>query len=356
MKQRKGTVTKLVVTDGTGQLEIAFFSKGGWFGGDLLPGRTGLFTGTVTRFNKTRQLTHPAVPAARRHRPRRSRAGGRASSRHQLVIYPASKDISTWQIADAVDARPALRRRHATTPCRTTSAGGTSCCPGPRPSRMIHRPQSHADIDAGKQRLAWDEAMVLQVALAQRRAEAQQHPTRPRVARTGGLVDAFRARLPFELTAGQQAVDAELRADLAGTVPMHRLLQGEVGSGKTVVALLAMLAVVDAGGQAALLAPTEVLAQQHHRSIAAMLGPLADGGRLGGADDATRIALLTGSQNTQCAARGAARGGVRAGRHRRRHPRSARGPGAVRRPRARGGRRAAPVRRPSARCPARQGI
>jgi ATP-dependent DNA helicase RecG len=115
------------------------------------------------------------------------------------------------------------------------------------------------------------------------------------VARPGGLVDAFRDRLPFQLTDGQREVDRVIRTDLAETVPMHRLLQGEVGSGKTVVALLAMLAVVDAGGQAVLLAPTEVLAQQHHRSITALLGPLAEAGRLGAADAATRVALLTGS-------------------------------------------------------------
>src|SRR5690606_18104619 len=106
----------------------------------------------------------------------------------------------------------------------------------------------------------------------------------------------FRERLPFELTEGQQRVLADIREDLARTVPMHRLLQGEVGSGKTVVALLAMLTVIDAGGQAALLAPTEVLAVQHHRSITAMLGPLAEAGLLGGAEHATRVALLTGSQ------------------------------------------------------------
>ncbi len=104
-------------------------------------------------------------------------------------------------------------------------------------------------------------------------------------ARTGGaaLLAAFDERLPFELTAGQRAVGAEIEADLAEAHPMNRLLQGEVGSGKTLVALRAMLRVVDSGGQAALLAPTEVLAQQHHRSITAMLGDLAAGGMLGGA-------------------------------------------------------------------------
>ena len=134
--------------------------------------------------------------------------------------------------------------------------------------------------------------------MAQRRAELAALPATPRRGASSGILADFDARLPFVLTAGQQEVAAEIAADLARDHPMHRLLQGEVGSGKTVVALRAMLAVVDAGGQAALLAPTEVLAQQHHRSITALLGPLAERGLLGGADHGTRVALLTGSQPT----------------------------------------------------------
>src|SRR5262249_27051225 len=111
----------------------------------------------------------------------------------------------------------------------------------------------------------------------------------------GGLLAAFDERLPFELTQGQREVSRRIEADLAEPHPMNRLLQGEVGSGKTVVALRGMLRVVDSGGQAALLAPTEVLAQQHYRSITSMLGDLAAGGMLGGAADGTTVALLTGS-------------------------------------------------------------
>ncbi|MGB7983097.1 MAG: ATP-dependent DNA helicase RecG, partial [Candidatus Nanopelagicales bacterium] len=117
----------------------------------------------------------------------------------------------------------------------------------------------------------------------------------PRPGRSDGLRDAFDAALPFTLTDGQREVGQVLDAELAGSHPMHRLLQGEVGSGKTVVALRAMLRVIDSGGQAALLAPTEVLAGQHARSIAALLGPMAQGGMLGGAAGATRVALVTGS-------------------------------------------------------------
>ncbi|MGL5859800.1 MAG: ATP-dependent DNA helicase RecG, partial [Phycicoccus sp.] len=135
----------------------------------------------------------------------------------------------------------------------------------------------------------------LQVTLAQRRRAVAGQSTRSRAARPGGILDVFDTRLPFALTAGQREIGEQVAAELAAEVPMHRLLQGEVGSGKTVVALRAMLQAVDAGGQAALLAPTEVLAQQHHRTITAMLGDLAEGGMLGGAQDGTRVALLTGS-------------------------------------------------------------
>ncbi len=161
--------------------------------------------------------------------------------------------------------------------------------------RWIHQPADYRQVGAAQKRLRFDEAFVAQVALAQRRHEQRDVVATPRRGREGGILDAFEERMPFELTAGQQQVEAEITDDLAAEHPMHRLLQGEVGSGKTVVALRAMLRVVDSGAQAALLAPTEVLAQQHHRSLTGMLGDLAGGGMLGGAEDATRVALLTGS-------------------------------------------------------------
>jgi ATP-dependent DNA helicase RecG len=164
--------------------------------------------------------------------------------------------------------------------------------------RGIHTPDTMAEVETAKRRLRYEEAFVLQVTLAQRRRTASGQVTTPRPARAGGLLEAFDARLPFSLTAGQREVGATVADEMGRDVPMHRLLQGEVGSGKTVVALRAMLAAVDAGGQAALLAPTEVLAAQHHRTITAMLGDLAEGGMLGGAENATRVVLLTGSQST----------------------------------------------------------
>ncbi len=160
----------------------------------------------------------------------------------------------------------------------------------------MHRPQTTADWRRAQERLRYEEAFVLQAALARRRLELAEQDAVARRGRSDGLLGAFDERLPFQLTEGQLGVGAEIAADLARPRPMQRLLQGEVGSGKTVVALRAMLQVVDSGGQAALLAPTEVLAAQHVRTLRALLGPLAEEGMLGGADVATRVVLVTGSQ------------------------------------------------------------
>jgi ATP-dependent DNA helicase RecG len=216
-----------------------------------------------------------------------------------IPVYPATGSMRSWTVADHV--REAL------------AWASTKEIPDPLPAELrakhnlpsladalfiVHRPKDWAQAQWAKSRLRWEEAFVLQAALAQRRSAARGLPATPRVARPDGLLAAFDQRLPFELTAGQREVGDQLTAELARSYPMNRLLQGEVGSGKTVVALRAMLAVVDAGGQAALLAPTEVLAQQHHRSLCALLGPLAEAGTLGGAENGTRVALLTGSMGT----------------------------------------------------------
>ena len=156
-------------------------------------------------------------------------------------------------------------------------------------------PETDADIHAARHRLVWDEALGVQLALALRRqaTAARPAPQCPPVA--GGLLDAFDAALPFTLTAGQEEVGAQVAADLSHAHPMNRLVQGDVGAGKTIIALRAMLQVVDSGQQAAMLAPTEVLAAQHARSLRAMLGPLAAAGELDAAEHATRVTLLTGS-------------------------------------------------------------
>src|SRR4029450_11499809 len=163
--------------------------------------------------------------------------------------------------------------------------------------RALHQPTDNCMINEGRDRLRVDEAFALQLRMDYPRVAAASHRAEPRNRRAGGLLAAFDERLPFILTKGQIAVSEEIMADLGRTRPMQRLRQGEVGSGKTLVALRAMLAVVDAGGQAALLAPTEVLAVQHYQTIPRMLGDLASGGTLGAPEQATGVVLITGSSS-----------------------------------------------------------
>jgi ATP-dependent DNA helicase RecG len=295
MRHRKGSLLEVVVTDGTGDLLLTFF-KQTWREKDLRTGRRGLFAGKVGSFKGHPQLTHPECRVLGADDERADAAG---YTDELIPIYPSTGKLKTWTVGDAVrmvldtlreddvpDPVPSdVRERHGLVSLREAF-------------ELVHRPRTPADWRRAHQRLRWDEAFTLQVVLAGRRAAARALPATPRPARPGGLLSDFDAALPFTLTTGQREVAAAIEADLARDHPMHRLLQGEVASGKTVVALRAMLAVVDAGGQAALLAPTEVLAQQHHRSLRALLGPLAEGGLLGGAEHGTRVALLTGSQPT----------------------------------------------------------
>src|SRR5580700_1389471 len=287
---------EVTVTDGTATLTLTFFGGAGHHVRVLQRGKIGLFAGTVSTFRGRRQLVHPeyellpvdAVDAE-------TTAEAAAEYATELIpVYPASARLSSWHISKAVqvvlntldigeDPLPAdVRQQH-------------DLWPREMAIRAIHRPQDRSDLQRARKRLKWDEAFVMQAALAQRRMAAAAMPAMPRPPEPDGIAAEFDRRLPFTLTEGQRFVGEVIARDLSCAYPMNRLLQGEVGSGKTVVAVRAMLQVVDSGGQAALLAPTEVLAQQHYRSITALLGPLASGGQLGAAEHATRVALLTGS-------------------------------------------------------------
>jgi ATP-dependent DNA helicase RecG len=293
MRNRPGTVLEAVVTDGRGRLSLTFFGRGrqDWREKVLQPGVRGLFAGQVSTFGGKRQLSHPEYELL---------GAGQTAARaaefaaELIPVYPAAKDITSWQIADSVrlaldaldvdrDPLPeALRERHQLIGLADALRG-------------MHRPVDRRDVARATDRLKWDEAFVLQVVLAQRRRAAFAYSAVPRPLRAGGLLAEFDGMLPFELTVGQQLAGATIADELARDHPMHRLLQGEVGSGKTIIAVRAMLQAVDGGGQAVLLAPTEVLAQQHYRSISVLLGPLAQAGQLGGAAHATSVTLLTGS-------------------------------------------------------------
>ncbi|WP_093798829.1 ATP-dependent DNA helicase RecG [Streptomyces sp. Wb2n-11] len=293
----KGQRLEVTLTDGSGRLQLVFFGKSIYHHQkELLPGRRGMFSGKVGMFRNIRQLSHPAYEMLGKD----SGADAVEAWANQLIpLYPACSQMESWKIAKTVDvvlaSMEATDWQEVADPLPPALRRGRGLTDLPDAFRKVHRPRTKADIAEARDRLKWDEAFVLQVALARRRFADTQLPAVARRPAPGGLLDAFDAKLPFTLTDGQQKVSEEIFDDLATDHPMHRLLQGEVGSGKTMVALRAMLAVVDAGGQAAMLAPTEVLAQQHHRSITEMMGELAEGGMLGGAEQGTKVVLLTGS-------------------------------------------------------------
>ena len=289
-QRRRRSITEAVVTDGTGELTLTFFNQD-WIEKKFRPGRLGLFAGTVGLFNGRRQLLHPE------HEFVDEEAADTAAAEYAgrlIPVYPATEKLTSWTLGRIVQMALPVAQAWPD-PLDEEVRERVGLIGLADALQWIHRPVDRAQVRRAVDRLRWDEAFGVQVVLAQRRAAVTAAPAVARPGRSGGLLDSFDARLPFTLTAGQEEVGALLADELAGTHPMHRLLQGEVGSGKTVVALRAMLQVVDSGAQAALLAPTEVLAAQHARSIAALLGPLAQGGMLGGEVDATRIALLTGS-------------------------------------------------------------
>jgi len=294
MRNRRGSMLDVVVSDDDGNtLNLTFFNQP-WQARHLKAGRWGLFAGKVTEFRGRRQLNSPDF---------RMLADTDEDETSELIeefagamipVYRATGKVATWTIArcvrvaldvltDPPDPLPGpLRTEHS------LMDYGSAL-------RAIHRPDSTETLYAAKKRLKWQEAFLLQVTLVQRKTRAAAAPATPRPGRPGGILDAFDARLPFELTDGQREVGGEIDADLATAHPMHRLLQGDVGSGKTMVSLRAMLQVVDSGGQAAMLAPTEVLAAQHLHTIREQLGDLARGGELGAPDAATGVTLVTGS-------------------------------------------------------------
>ncbi|MFF6865047.1 ATP-dependent DNA helicase RecG [Streptomyces ardesiacus] len=289
----KGQRLEVTITDGSGRLQLVFFGNGVHKPHkELLPGTRAMFSGKVSVFNRRLQLAHPAYELLRGDAEGEETAESWAGA--LIPLYPATAKLESWKLAKAIQTvLPSAQE--AVDPLPESLREGRGLVSLPEALLKIHRPHTKADIEDARARLKWDEAFVLQVALARRRHAETQLPAVPRRPSPDGLLTAFDDRLPFTLTEGQQRVSREIFDDLATDHPMHRLLQGEVGSGKTLVALRAMLAVVDSGGQAVMLAPTEVLAQQHHRSVVEMMGELAEGGMLGGAEHATKVVLLTGS-------------------------------------------------------------
>jgi ATP-dependent DNA helicase RecG len=304
-RTRQGrSLVELEVDDGTGRMKVVFFNQA-WRAKQLSAGSEALFFGKLDDYRGTRQMTSPVVDVLL---GMEGRVQGSAKTGRIIPVYPQSarSGLTSWEIGSYV-AEGLRRAGPLADPLAEGLLDELELVDRSTAMRGIHAPESMADVGPARRRLAFDELFRLQLALQLRRRalEADARGIRHAVQvteldETGpdapSLLGRFLGGLAFELTAAQSRVLAEIVEDLAGPLPMHRLLQGDVGSGKTVVALATMLAAVQGGHQAALMAPTEVLAEQHLRSMRAMLEGLVvpDPERLGGSR-ALELRLLSSS-------------------------------------------------------------
>ncbi|WP_460580041.1 ATP-dependent DNA helicase RecG [Humibacter ginsengisoli] len=268
MRQRHGTIVEAVISDGTGTLSLTFFNQK-WRENELVPGRRGIFAGKVNRYKGAPQLTHPEYELFEEG------TDGDAESwqSRPIPIYPATSTLASWKIAKVIREEVLPRLGAIDDPVSDAIARDRKLERFERALRGIHTPVDDADWARARHTLRYQEAFVLQAALLQERERLRETAATVRMPKPDGYAARFEKALAFELTDDQRTVGEQIAHDLAQPFPMNRLVQGEVGSGKTVVALRAMLQVADNGGQSAFLAPTEVLASQHLRSIAAALGP-----------------------------------------------------------------------------------
>ncbi len=283
LKGRSGNLLEVVITDGTKTLTLAFFNQH-WREKELHAGVRGLFSGRIGVFSNKLQLAHPDYELFSQEI---DDSDAKAWAELPIPIYPASGTLSTWKIQKSIElVLSAVGEVQEVLPEKLLLK--QQVLPLAKAIHQIHVPKTDSDWQQARDSLRFHEAMLLQIQLAQSRSLRNQVAASVRM--PGELLGLFDKRLPFELTEGQQAVGVEIAQDLASGHPMHRLLQGEVGSGKTLVALRAILTVAQSGGQSALLAPTEVLASQHFESIKASLG-----------DELSRklgVRLLTGQMST----------------------------------------------------------
>ena len=288
MQRRNGKILEARITDGNGSLTLTFFNQAFRIR-DLVPGKRGIFAGKVSEYRGNLQLQHPEYEMFedRSEAPGAEQldaAAARAWSETPVPIYPATAQVPSWTVQRAIElALDALGPVEDPLPESIRQPDGVPLLS--RSFELIHRPQHDADWRAAQHGFRFREAFELQLALLDRRRRLGLAAGTPRplaaavgVAGSAPERDAnplvrFDAGLPFELTGDQRRAGETIAAELAAPHPMHRLLQGEVGSGKTLVALRAMLQVASTNGQSALLAPTEVLAGQHFRSIVEALGP-----------------------------------------------------------------------------------
>ena len=270
MRARKGSILEVTISDGSDILSLTFFNQA-WRKAELKPGVRGIFAGKVGDYRGTIQLAHPDYDLFETD-DAASEEQARKWAEQPVPIYPATASVASWQLGKAIgvllDTLPPLDD-----PVPGSVRGDRTLMSYSRAIQLIHRPEKDIEWRAAQKSLRFQEAFVLQAALLQQRALLKLQSATPRVPKPGGYLERFDAQLPFVLTGDQTTVGVEIARDIAASAPMNRLVQGEVGSGKTLVALRAMLAVADSGGQSTLLAPTEVLAGQHLRSIVKTLGP-----------------------------------------------------------------------------------
>jgi ATP-dependent DNA helicase RecG len=272
MRAKRGSILEVVISDGHGHLTLTFFNQA-WRARELRPGMRGIFAGKVGEYRGARQLAHPdyeLFAADDENAPAMDATAAKGWAEQPIPIYPATSTVASWQLAKSI-AQVLDTLGSLDDPVPAELRHSRDLVDFARALELIHRPETDADWRRAQDALRFQEAFVLQAALLQQRAERRSEAAKPRT--PGRFSAEFEGQLPFTLTNDQLAVGTEIGRDLAAGAPMNRLVQGEVGSGKTLVALRAMLAVADSGGQSAFLAPTEVLAGQHLRSLTSALGP-----------------------------------------------------------------------------------
>lgn len=277
MRARRGSLLEVRITDGRsgGIITLTFFNQA-WRAKDLKPGVRGIFAGKVGAYRGALQLAHPDYELFdAQENPESSQSEAARWALLPIPIYPATSTLASWQIAKMMNLvlEPLRHGAVLTDPVPEEIRAKRSLLPLSEAVLKIHQPEIDAEWKHARETLRFHEAFILQATLLEQRAQAQEQAATPRPHHAGGYLDQLDARLPFTLTPDQLRTGEEISEDMSSSHPMNRLVQGEVGSGKTLVALRAMLQVADSGGQAALLAPTEVLAAQHLRSIVTMLGP-----------------------------------------------------------------------------------
>lgn len=262
--KNRRSLTRVVVTDGSATMTCTFFNQR-WIASKLPAGVEAVFFGKMDEFRGARQMTNPVVDLV----------GDRTGK--IVPVYPQSEKagVATWEIGAAVEE--VLRRserRGIEDPVPASVLDRFKLIGRENAVSSIHNPDSMGEMTNARKRLVFDELLRVQLALVLRKRAIERNSEGFSHRLDGELVRRFHAELPFDLTGAQRRAIDEINGDLAKAQPMHRLLQGDVGAGKTLVALSALLVAVQSGHQGALMAPTEVLAEQHHLGIRALVATL----------------------------------------------------------------------------------